>query len=124
MEYLGVLFPPIVVGDRSTGCISSYARGLIAEKITKPPFSFEVSIMTRQLLRGMQEACGCKEPSADFDPPCLAHSTIFAIAFIYLLTVKVTVNGVVLWTPIGPIFPRSVNLTHFQRHNKGVQNHI
>jgi hypothetical protein len=47
MEYLGVLFPPIVGGDRSTGCISSYASGLIAEKITKPPFSFEVSIMTR-----------------------------------------------------------------------------
>jgi hypothetical protein len=45
MEYLGVPFPPIVVGDRSTSCISSYARGLIAEKIAKPPFSFEVSVM-------------------------------------------------------------------------------
>jgi hypothetical protein len=78
--------------------------------------------MTRQLLRGMQEACGCKEPSSDFHPPSLAHSTIFAIAFIYLLAVKVTVNGLMLWTPIGPIFARFGTLSRFQRHNKGVQN--
>jgi hypothetical protein len=63
----------------------------------KGPFSFELSEPTRKLFCGMQQDCGSKEPTPDIGPPCLAHSTHFAIAIIYLTTVKGIKYACVLW---------------------------
>ena len=67
-KYLGVVFPPVVVGNRVSICISTQARSPVAQQIDKCPFFFEVSEPARKLFSGMHHASCSKEPGPDIGP--------------------------------------------------------
>ena len=99
-----MVFPPLVVGNRVSICISTQPRSPVAQQIDKCPFFFEVSEPARKLFSGMHHASCSKEPGPDISLARLAHNTHVAIAVVYLHAIKLTEKGCALRSPIGSVF--------------------